>query len=72
MSKLLSYLRFSATLLCLLLLAACQTMGGPGLIQSAVTAELSPNAASSIAADMVERLAARRSRRPCGTRAMPS
>ena len=57
MSKLLSYLRFSATLLCLLLLAACQTMGGPGLIQSAVTAELSPNAASSIAADMVERLA---------------
>ena len=57
MSKLLSYLRFSAALFCLVVLAACQTMGGPGLIQSAVTAELSPDVASSIAADMVGRLA---------------
>ncbi len=57
MSKLLSYLRFSAALLCLVVLAACQTMGGTGLIQSEVTAEMSPDAASSIAADMVERLA---------------
>ncbi len=57
MSKLLSYLRFSAALFCLVVLAACQTMGGTGLIQSEVTAELSTEAASSIAADMVERLA---------------
>ncbi|MCO6410869.1 conjugal transfer protein TrbH [Hoeflea alexandrii] len=57
MSKLLSYVRFSAAFLCLVLLAACQTKGGPGLIQSAVTAELSTEAASSIAADMVEQLA---------------
>ena len=57
MSKLLSYLRFSAAFLCLVLLAACQTMGGTGLIQSEVTAELSAEAADSIAADMVGRLA---------------
>ena len=57
MSKLLSYLRFSAALFCLVVLAACQTMGGTGLIQSEVTAELSSEAASSIAADMVEQLA---------------
>jgi hypothetical protein len=57
MLRLLSYLRFSAALFCLVVLAACQTMGGPGLIQSEVTAELSSKAASSIAADMVERLA---------------
>ena len=58
MSKLLSYLRFSAALFCLVVLAACQTMGGTGLIQSEVTAELSAEAADSIAADMVDRLAA--------------
>ena len=57
MSKLLSYLRFSAALFCLVVLAACQTMGGTGLIESEVTAELSTEAASSIAADMVEQLA---------------
>jgi hypothetical protein len=56
MSKLLSCLRLPAALLCLVVLAACQTMGGPGLIQSEVTAELSSEAASSIAADMVGRL----------------
>lgn len=57
MSKLLSYLRSSAALFCLVVLAACQTMGGPGLIRSEVTAELSTEAAGSIAADMVGRLA---------------
>lgn len=57
MSKLLSYLRFSAALFCLVVLAACQTMGGTGLIESEVTAELSTEAAGSIAADMVGRLA---------------
>lgn len=57
MSKLLSYLRFSAALFCLVVLAACQTMGGPGLIRSEVTAELSTEAAGWIAADMAGRLA---------------
>ena len=57
MLGLFSYLRFSTAFLCLVLLAACQTMGGTGLIQSEVTAELSAEAANSIAADMVGRLA---------------
>lgn len=57
MLGLFSYVRIPAALLCLFLLAACQTMGGPGLIQSEVTAELSTEAASAIAADIVERLA---------------
>ena len=57
MLSLFSYMRIPAALFCLVVLAACQTMGGTGLIQSEVTAELSPDAASSIAADMVERLA---------------
>lgn len=39
------------------LLSACQTLGQAGLIQSTVTAELSPEAANSIASDMVGRLA---------------
>ncbi|WP_186397926.1 conjugal transfer protein TrbH [Stappia sp. P2PMeth1] len=39
------------------LLSACQTLGQAGLIQSTVTAELSPEAANSIAGDMVGRLA---------------
>lgn len=38
-------------------LAACQTLGGAGLVQSAATAQLSPEAASTIAGDMVGRLA---------------
>lgn len=38
-------------------LSACQTLGQPGLIQSTVTAELSPEAANSISGDMVGRLA---------------
>lgn len=39
------------------LLSACQTLGQAGLIQSAVTAQLTPEAANSIASDMVGRLA---------------
>lgn len=39
------------------LLSACQTLGQAGLIQSTVTAQLSPEAASGIAGDMVGRLA---------------
>jgi hypothetical protein len=38
-------------------LAACQTLGTAGLITSSVTTELTPEAASSIAGDMVGRLA---------------
>lgn len=38
-------------------LAACQTLGGAGLVQSTATAQLSPEAASTIAGDMVGRLA---------------
>lgn len=41
-----------------LLLAACQTLGGSGLIASTVTAELTPASASSIASDMVGQLGA--------------
>jgi type IV secretion system protein TrbH len=38
-------------------LAACQTLGGAGLVASSVTAELTPEAANAIAGDMVGRLA---------------
>ena len=41
-----------------LLLAACQTLGGGGLIASTVTAELTPAGASSIASDIVGQLGA--------------
>lgn len=41
-----------------LLLAACQTLGGSGLIASTVTAELTPAGASSIASDIVGQLGA--------------
>jgi hypothetical protein len=41
-----------------LFLAACQTLGGSGLIASTVTAELTPAGASSIAGDMVGQLGA--------------
>ena len=57
MLGLFSYMRIPAALFCLVVLAACQTMGGTGLIQSEVTAKLSTEAANSIAADMVGRLA---------------
>ena len=39
-----------------LFLAACQTLGGSGLIASTVTAKLTPAGASSIAGDMVGQL----------------
>lgn len=39
------------------LLSACQTLGPTGLIESTVTAQLTPEAANSIARDMVGRLA---------------
>lgn len=39
------------------LLAGCQTLGGAGLVTSSATAELTPEAASSIAGDMVGRFA---------------
>jgi hypothetical protein len=41
-----------------LFLAACQTLGGSGLIASAVTAELTPAGAASIASDIVGQLGA--------------
>lgn len=50
-------LRLPAALLLLAMLAACQTMSGPGLIRSEVTAELTPESANAIAGDMVGRLA---------------
>lgn len=56
-----SYPRHIGTLALLLpltiSLAACQTLGSAGLITSSVTTELTPEAASSIAGDMVGRLA---------------
>lgn len=38
-------------------LAACQTLGGTGLVASTVTTELTPEAASAIAGDMVGKFA---------------
>ena len=49
--------RLIAAIVLAALLSACQTLGQAGLIQSTVTAQLSPEAASSIAGDMVGRLA---------------
>jgi len=49
--------RFIALLACMVLLAACQTLGQAGLVQSTVTTELTSDAASTIASDMVGRLA---------------
>lgn len=49
--------RLAAVVLVAATLAACQTMGGGRLITSSVTAELTPEAAASIAGDMVGRLA---------------
>lgn len=49
--------RFIATSVIAGLLSACQTLGPVGLIQSTVTAQLSPEAADGIAGDMVGRLA---------------
>ena len=49
--------RLVAFVLCAALLAGCQTLGGSGLATSSATAQLTPEAASSIAGDMVERFA---------------
>lgn len=49
--------RFVAALFIAGTLAACQTLGGAGLVASTVTAELTPEAANAIAGDMVGRLA---------------
>lgn len=50
-------LRVAALVICAALLAGCQTLGGAGLVQSTATVQLTPEAASSIAGDMVGRLA---------------
>lgn len=50
-------MRLAPLLLAVLLLAGCQTLGGSGLIASSAYAELTPDAASAIAGDMVGRLA---------------
>jgi hypothetical protein len=47
--------RLLAALLLAATLAACQTLGGAGLVASMVTTELAPEAATSIAGDMVGR-----------------
>lgn len=49
--------RLVAFVLCAALLAGCQTLGGAGLVSSSATAQLTPEAASSIAGDMVGRFA---------------
>ena len=46
-----------ATLVLAVALAGCQTLGGSGLVASTVTTELTPEAATSIAGDMVGRFA---------------
>lgn len=48
-------LRLVVFALCAALLAGCQTLGGAGLVPSSATAQLTPEAASSIAGDMVGR-----------------
>lgn len=59
MRKLYKATRLLVLLGAALTLAACQTMGGAGLVQSTASAELTPEAASTIAGDMVGRLAER-------------
>jgi hypothetical protein len=49
--------RLFAAVLLAVTLAACQTLGGTGLVASTVTTELTPEAATSIAGDMVGRFA---------------
>lgn len=49
--------RLAGTLVFAAALAACQTLGGTGLVASTVTTELTPEAATSIAGDMVRRFA---------------
>ncbi|MBW4656523.1 MAG: hypothetical protein KME20_26285 [Kaiparowitsia implicata GSE-PSE-MK54-09C] len=45
-----------AALVFVMTLAACQTLGGAGLVRSTVTADLTPVAAGAIASDMAGRL----------------
>ncbi|MDV2968125.1 conjugal transfer protein TrbH [Nitratireductor aquimarinus] len=49
--------RLVAFVLCAASLVGCQTLGGAGLVASSATAQLTPEAASSIAGDMVGRFA---------------
>jgi type IV secretion system protein TrbH len=49
--------RILSALLLAFALGACQTLGGTGLITSTVNSQLSPDAASTIVADMVGLLA---------------
>lgn len=51
------FARIAAIVMCAAFLAGCQTLGGAGLVQSSATAQLSPEAATSIAGEMVGRLA---------------
>jgi uncharacterized lipoprotein YajG len=48
--------RFVAPLTCAMLLTACQTVGPVGLVPSTVSTELTPDAANTIAGDMVGQL----------------
>jgi type IV secretion system protein TrbH len=49
--------RILAAMFVAVTLAACTTLGGTGLVASTVTTELTPEAATAIAGDMVGRLA---------------
>lgn len=57
MRKLSSLVRLILVIASVSSLAACQTLGSAGLVQSRASAQLTPEAASSIAGDMVGRLA---------------
>lgn len=57
MPSLLSLLRLAAVTFCFGSLAACTTTGGQALVDSAVSAEISDDAARAIADDMVSQLA---------------
>ena len=59
MRKLIKATRLLVLLGSAMMLAACQTMGGAGLVLSTDSAELTPEAASTIAGDMVGRFAER-------------
>ncbi|NDW07640.1 conjugal transfer protein TrbH [Jiella pacifica] len=56
MRELRTYAGPLALSVCLGLIAGCQTMSGPGLTESIVTAQLSPESAAAIAGDMVASL----------------
>ena len=52
-----TFMRLSAALPLLAVLAACQTTSGPGLVTSKVTAQLTPDLANAVAGDMAGQLA---------------